>query len=218
MGTADAGGAARRSRRFTSRRTTARGIPLPSRRRARRLHRCAPAVRLPRPEADDDRWRRLSTHVLDTARGTAGARASRSNCTVCDGGERMLVASAVTNADGRTDAPLLSGDRIEPGIYELTFHAGDYFAQRRRHARPIRRFSTTIVIRFGIADRERPLPRAAAALALRLQHLPRLVTSDSTRRRGRSRWCRTLAACSRRARHARRGRSCRRRCATCTRA
>ena len=35
--------------------------------------------------------------------------------------------SAVTNADGRTEVPLLTGDRVEPGVYELTFHAGAYF-------------------------------------------------------------------------------------------
>ena len=40
-----------------------------------------------------------------------------------------MVARAVTNRDGRTDEPLLSGDTVPTGVYELTFHAGDYFRE-----------------------------------------------------------------------------------------
>jgi 5-hydroxyisourate hydrolase len=61
------------------------------------------------------------------------------------------VASAVTNADGRTTAPLLAGDRIEPGVYELTFRAGDYFrAAGLSLAEPA--FLDEVVVRVGLAD------------------------------------------------------------------
>ncbi|HEX8342034.1 MAG TPA: hydroxyisourate hydrolase [Tepidisphaeraceae bacterium] len=66
---------------------------------------------------------RLSTHVLDTARGRPAAgvvvRLFR--------GDRLLI-ETTTNADGRTDAPLLSGDDVTAGEYRLTFAVGDYFA------------------------------------------------------------------------------------------
>jgi 5-hydroxyisourate hydrolase len=67
----------------------------------------------------------LTTHVLDTARGVpaAGLRVTLDRLS---GGGRERVAEAVTNADGRTDAALLPRERFAPGVYELTFHAGDY--------------------------------------------------------------------------------------------
>jgi 5-hydroxyisourate hydrolase len=57
----------------------------------------------------------------------------------------------MTNADGRTDAPLLAGERLETGVYELTFHAGDYF---NRTGVPLTNppFLGEVVIRVGIAD------------------------------------------------------------------
>jgi 5-hydroxyisourate hydrolase len=92
---------------------------------------------------------RLSTHVLDTSRGAAAAGIVVQLDRV-HGDERRLVTTAVTNADGRTDHPLVSGP-IEPGIYELTFRAGDYF---RRHAIALTTppFLDLIVIRVGLAD------------------------------------------------------------------
>jgi 5-hydroxyisourate hydrolase len=93
---------------------------------------------------------RLSTHVLDTARGIPAAGMDV-DLHALRGTDRVLVTSIVTNADGRTDAPLLSGDRIEPGVYELTFQAGDYF---RRTGAVVSDppFLDRVVIRFGIAD------------------------------------------------------------------
>lgn len=65
----------------------------------------------------------LSTHVLDTANGrpAAGVRV-----TLFRGSERL--ASTTTNADGRTDAPLLAGDAFTAGTYRIEFAVGDYFA------------------------------------------------------------------------------------------
>jgi 5-hydroxyisourate hydrolase len=67
------------------------------------------------------------------------------------GGGRRRVASATTNADGRTDTPLISGDRLDPGVYELTFHAGEYF-RGSGVALTDPPFLDEVVIRVGIAD------------------------------------------------------------------
>jgi 5-hydroxyisourate hydrolase len=89
---------------------------------------------------------RLSTHVLDTSRG----RPAQGLAIDLLFGSK-LIKSAVTNADGRTDEPLVSADRLEAGIYELTFHAGDYFrAAGVELADPP--FLDLVVVRFGIAD------------------------------------------------------------------
>ncbi|MGD0616861.1 MAG: hydroxyisourate hydrolase [Bryobacteraceae bacterium] len=93
---------------------------------------------------------RLSTHVLDTSCGQP-ARSIVIDLHFCEGSERRHVKTTVTNADGRTDEPLLSGDTLQKGIYELTFHAGDYF-----HGLGIALgdppFLDEIMIRFGVAD------------------------------------------------------------------
>ena len=93
---------------------------------------------------------RLSTHVLDTARGRA-AQGVTIELHAVAGGSRRLVTTAATNVDGRTDQPLLSGDRIETGVYELSFHAGDYL---RRAGAVVTEppFLDVIVVRVGIAD------------------------------------------------------------------
>jgi len=93
---------------------------------------------------------RLSTHVLDTSRGVP-AGGIDVELHRLRGAERVPVAHAVTNADGRTDAPLLTGDRIEPGTYELTFHAGAYF-HRTGATVTDPPFLDQVVIRFGVAD------------------------------------------------------------------
>ena len=93
---------------------------------------------------------RLSTHVIDTSRGTPAE-----NVIVdlhgCFSGERRLIKTTATNADGRTDEPLLTGDRLEPGVYELTFHAGDYFRDAGVELTDPP-FLDDVVIRFGLAD------------------------------------------------------------------
>jgi 5-hydroxyisourate hydrolase len=56
-----------------------------------------------------------------------------------------------TNADGRCDAPLLQGDALQRGVYELEFALGDYFAAHGvKAAEP--RFLDRVTLRFGIAD------------------------------------------------------------------
>ena len=69
---------------------------------------------------------RLSTHVLDLVNGKP-ARGVRIELFALQGADRRKVVEAVTNPDGRTDAPLMTGEGYRPGSYELVFHAGDYF-------------------------------------------------------------------------------------------
>jgi 5-hydroxyisourate hydrolase len=93
---------------------------------------------------------RLSTHILDVARGVAAAGVVI-ELHLVDGASRQPIAQATTNADGRTDAPLLAGDRLEPGVYELTFHAGDYY-RRAGMTLPQPPFLDEVVVRVGLAD------------------------------------------------------------------
>ena len=91
---------------------------------------------------------RLTTHVLDTARGCPAAGMRLQLFAV---GEAELLVEAVTNADGRFDAPLLEGEDFRPGRYELIFHAGDYLrANGFQLAEPA--FLDEVVIRFGFAE------------------------------------------------------------------
>src|SRR5918996_4134445 len=93
---------------------------------------------------------RLSTHVLDISRGVAAAGV-RVELHKVHLDHRHAIVETTTNADGRTDAPLLSGDRLETGVYELTFHAGDYF-RRAGMELPKPPFLDEVLIRVGIAD------------------------------------------------------------------
>jgi 5-hydroxyisourate hydrolase len=70
----------------------------------------------------------LSTHVLDTVKGGPAAGMRIDLHTIDADGTPRHVLSVTTNADGRTDEPLLTGDALAPGTYRLTFHVGEYFA------------------------------------------------------------------------------------------
>ena len=83
---------------------------------------------------------RLSTHVLDTHGGHPAQGVAVELHELSASGAGRLVTAAVTNADGRTDAPLIAGRPLPIGRYELRFSVGDYFA-RRASRWPIRRFS-----------------------------------------------------------------------------
>jgi 5-hydroxyisourate hydrolase len=93
---------------------------------------------------------RISTHVLDTSRGMP-ARGMAVELHLLKGAERRLLAAVTTNDDGRTDAPLVAADQLETGIYELSFHAADYF-HRVGLTQPTPPFFGVIVIRIGVAD------------------------------------------------------------------
>ncbi len=95
---------------------------------------------------------RLSTHVLDSAHGSpaAGVRIE-----LFERGESATakLLERVTNADGRTDEPLIHGVPLRAGRYEILFHVGDYF-RARGVALPEFPFMDEVSIRFGISDPE----------------------------------------------------------------
>ncbi len=95
---------------------------------------------------------RLSTHVLDTAAGRPAA-GLRVVLTEIGASAEALLAEAVTNADGRTDAPLLAGAPLRIGRYRLDFHVGAYFASRNTAAADPP-FLDIVPIRFSIAEPE----------------------------------------------------------------
>jgi 5-hydroxyisourate hydrolase len=95
---------------------------------------------------------RLTTHVLDTARGRPAAGLVV-ELFALEGDVRRLVCSGATNADGRLDRPALEGGAFRQGTYELVFHAGDYLRGGGVVlAEPP--FLDLIPIRFGISDPE----------------------------------------------------------------
>jgi 5-hydroxyisourate hydrolase len=93
---------------------------------------------------------RLTTHVLDTMRGKPGAGIRIELNAFDAGGAARRLADAVTNADGRTDAPLLSGDAMKSGRYELLFHVGEYFRRAGVAGEPP--FLDVVPVRFAITD------------------------------------------------------------------
>lgn len=95
---------------------------------------------------------RLSTHVLDTAIGRPAVGVAYIVYRIRRSGEdedREKVASGVTNADGRTDQPLLEGDAFTAGTYELCFDAGAYLRTQGRDEAP---FFDRITLRFIVSD------------------------------------------------------------------
>ncbi len=92
---------------------------------------------------------KLSTHVLDTTQGKPGAGVKVELYAVKEN-QRTLVKTETTNQDGRCSGPLLEGDALQPGQYELVFAAGDYFAAQGV-ALPSPRFIDRVTIAFGIA-------------------------------------------------------------------
>ncbi len=93
----------------------------------------------------------LTTHVLDVTRG-GPARGVRVELYEVGGDDsRTLVIATTTNADGRTNKPLIGAADARVGRFELVFHAGDYFrGQGAKLADPP--FLDVVPIRFAVAD------------------------------------------------------------------
>ncbi|RDI60847.1 hydroxyisourate hydrolase [Microvirga subterranea] len=93
---------------------------------------------------------RLSTHVLDTVNGKP-AKGVAIELFALDGEARRSVVRTATNGDGRTDAPLMTGEGFQTGTYELVFYVGDYFRSvGTAIADPP--FLDVVPIRFSIAE------------------------------------------------------------------
>ena len=92
----------------------------------------------------------LTTHVLDTARGTPAA-GLRITLYKIDGDIRQEIAVMTTNEDGRTDSPILPAAQFAIGEYELVFAAGDYLRGAGDNlAEPL--FLDQVPIRFGMSE------------------------------------------------------------------
>ena len=95
---------------------------------------------------------RLSTHVLDTAAGKPAVGVKIALKEIGASAEGLLK-EAVTNADGRTHEPLLSGAPLRIGRYQLEFDIGAYFTARGAVAADPT-FLGIVPIRFAIAEPE----------------------------------------------------------------
>lgn len=92
----------------------------------------------------------LTTHVLDTARGCPADGLKIALYRV-SGNAHRKIAETVTNADGRTDAPILPEGKFKTGTYELVFFAGDYLRAAGLEADdPL--FLNEVPIRFGMNE------------------------------------------------------------------
>jgi 2-oxo-4-hydroxy-4-carboxy-5-ureidoimidazoline decarboxylase len=124
------------------------------------------ALRVDQLVISDDRLQvqgRLSTHVLDTHSGKPAIGITVELIELSDLGASRVVARAVTNADGRTDQPLIGGRPVPIGRYDLIFRVGSYFAQRQVPMSDPP-FLDQIPLRFSVSDPEGHL------------HVPLLVT------------------------------------------
>ena len=92
----------------------------------------------------------LSTHVLDTARGCP-AEGLEILLYRVSGNSHRKIAESVTNADGRTDTPILPEEKFKIGTYELVFKAGDYL-RRTGQAGTEPLFLDHVPIRFGMSE------------------------------------------------------------------
>ena len=92
----------------------------------------------------------LTTHVLDTARGRP-AEGIAVELYRLDGDTRHFLGRTVTNADGRTNGPILPKEAFYPGTYELVFRAGAYLRQTdRTGGEPL--FLDEVPVRFSMSD------------------------------------------------------------------
>lgn len=95
---------------------------------------------------------RLSTHVLDTHAGRP-AQGVAVELYEFAGGQAHRIGGTITNADGRTDAPLIGGRPLPIGRYELRFSIGDHFRSRGiEQGDPP--FLDIVPLRFSIAEPE----------------------------------------------------------------
>ncbi len=106
---------------------------------------------------------RLSTHVLDTAKGKPAAGVKIMLYRL-KGQSHSKIMEVVTNADGRTDGPLLEGAALQAGTYELVFCAGDYLRATGQVEDDVL-FLDEIPIRFGVPD------------AMQHYHVPLLISA-----------------------------------------
>jgi 2-oxo-4-hydroxy-4-carboxy-5-ureidoimidazoline decarboxylase len=95
---------------------------------------------------------RLSTHVLDTHAGRPAVGVAIELYEFA-AEKAHYIQSAITNADGRTDQPLIGGRPLPIGRYELRFAVGNHFRSRGiENGDPP--FLDIVPLRFSIAEPE----------------------------------------------------------------
>ena len=114
------------------------------------------ALRLDQLVTADDKLKvhgRLSTHVLDNHAGKPARGIAVELVELAALGESRVIARTVTNADGRTDQPLIGGRPLPIGRYELRFSVAKYYAERNV---PLSDppFLDEIPLRFAISEPE----------------------------------------------------------------
>ena len=93
---------------------------------------------------------KLTTHVLDTASGKPAA-GMKIELSVLEGSDWKVLKELRSNADGRTDGPLLEGPALAKGQYRLVFDVAAYYRSQGT-ALPDPPFLDRVPLRFGIAD------------------------------------------------------------------
>lgn len=96
---------------------------------------------------------RISTHVLDTVSGRPAEGVALELFEIVSPNETVLVAHTRTNADGRTDMPLIGGRPVPIAVYELRFGLGDHY-RRLGFDLPELPFLDVVPLRFGVGDPE----------------------------------------------------------------
>ncbi|MDI9408090.1 MAG: hydroxyisourate hydrolase [Candidatus Pacebacteria bacterium] len=94
---------------------------------------------------------RITTHVLDTCRGIPGRGIAVSLYRLKPDQQREIITATVTNHDGRCDQPLLEGEALTTGYYEIDFEVGDYFKSLKAGEQQIP-FLDRVTLRFGVGD------------------------------------------------------------------
>jgi 5-hydroxyisourate hydrolase len=93
----------------------------------------------------------ITTHVLDNLVGLPGAGMKIDFSARVDG-QWKLVKSVTTNADGRTDAPILPAAESKVGEYELAFHLGDYYEAKHGLKAEALFVDRVVPLRFALFD------------------------------------------------------------------
>lgn len=92
----------------------------------------------------------ISTHVLDTSRGTAASGVAVSLERAQDPSGWLSITSTRTDADGRVKTLLPVGTDLVTGTYRLRFDTGAYFAERGTPS-----FFPHVEIAFTVTDASR---------------------------------------------------------------
>lgn len=94
---------------------------------------------------------KLTTHVLDVSIGKPASGVLVELVYVDTTKSKEVITSSYTNEDGRLNQPLLEGNQMKMGIYELLFYVGEYY-RSRGVATENPSFLDCVPVRFGISE------------------------------------------------------------------